>query len=105
MMEQGPPSIENRLQHLLNKVDMTEDEIEEAFQLTKELGMTLDEIPLRLLDQKVIQSLTAQLKKLRAERQMLELQANIHGEKEKIRELLGQKDPYWCKECQAWVSD
>ena len=100
------PDRRERLQQLLSKEYPSSEDIGEAWEITRELCIPEDEIPIRLLDQQIIQSLTNDLHKLRAERRILELQAHILNEKDVIREIKEEKsEPYWCEECQAYVSD
>jgi len=100
------PDKRERLQQILSKDYPSSEDIGEAWEITKELGIPEDELPIRLLDQQVIQSLTNDLQKLRAERRILELQAHILNEKDVIREIKEETvEPYWCEECQAYVSD
>ena len=101
-----PPDGRVRLQQLLKKDFLSTEDLDEAFQIAKDLKLQIEDIPLRLMDQQIIRSLTVELQKLKDERRVLELEANIHDESDKIKALKEKRNsPYWCEECQEYVTD
>jgi len=102
-----PPDPRIRLHQLLSKDYLSNIDIEEAYDLTKEIGLKDEEIPLRLHDQQIIKGLSIELQKIRDERKLLQLQFDIYQEKNKVNELktkrgtssYNNQKTRWCKEC------
>src|SRR3990172_603139 len=97
---------QSRLNQLLAKTDLTDDEVNEAYRITEELDLNNEE-PETELDFETVKNLGITLQNLKTERKALELQEEIRRERKKITELKErlEKKKVWCEECQEYVID
>ena len=94
---------ELRLQQLLEKRELTDDEVNEAWHITEELKLGEEEET--ELNFEKVRDMSITLQNLRTKRKALEIQAEIRKERKKILELEKHLDKkmMWCAECGKYV--
>lgn len=92
----------DRLQQLMEKKELSDDEINEAYSIAEELKINNEE---STVDLDTIMDLNIILQNLRTERKSLEIQAEIRKEKKKISDLKKHMDKksVWCNVCGKYV--